>query len=122
MKNLRLGACASGLWCVCWTYQLTTTKGSNMAEAKYTTGELLDAAEAFIAANAKMIEIGEGIGGLAVHDRDSFNDWSRWDNMSDEMHADTVLALLNEISRLKREINLRNRYIDELKMGLLLDD
>lgn len=93
-----------------------------MTEAKYTTGELLDAAEAFIAANEKMIEIGEGIGGLAVHDRDSFNDWSRWDDMSDEMHADTVLALLNEVSR-QREINRRlNRYIDELEMRDLLDD
>lgn len=81
----------------------------------YTTGELRDAASAMVTAQEKNMEIGEGVGGLGLHHPDLLEDWGRWLDMSENLHADTVLSLLDEIDR-QRKINRRlNRYIDELE-------
>lgn len=90
---------------------------------QYTVGELKDAAIAKVQAEERLIEIGEGVGGLGLRHPDMFKDWSRWVDMSEDgHHADTVLGLIAEIER-QRAINRRqNRYIDELEMGEMFDD
>lgn len=81
----------------------------------YTTGELRDAASAMVTAQEKNMEIGEGVGGLGFHHPDLLEDWGRWQDMSENQHADTVLSLLDEIDR-QRKINRRlNRYIEDLE-------
>lgn len=89
----------------------------------YTFQELKDAATAKVEAEEKLMEIGEGVGGLGMHHPEMLKDWSRWVDMSEDgHHADTVLSLLEEIDR-QRKINGRqNRYIDQLEMGEMFDD
>lgn len=70
----------------------------------YTNVELRDAASAMVTANDKMLEIGQGVGGLGVHYPDLFDDWGRWQDMSENQHADTVLSLLDKIAYLEEEI------------------
>jgi len=51
------------------------------------------AAQRFIVAYDRMVEINQGIGGLAVHEPRLYEDFIAWNHASDYYHADTVLAL-----------------------------
>lgn len=42
----------------------------------------------------RMLEIGEGVGGLGVRHPQMFEDMLAWDDLSGNGHADTVLALI----------------------------
>jgi len=46
------------------------------------------------AGHARMLEIGEGIGGLGVRNRSMFEDMLAWQDSSGNDHADTVLRLV----------------------------
>lgn len=82
----------------------------------YTTQELKDAATAKVAAEEKLMEIGEGVGGLGLHHPEMLEDWRRWTDMTEDgHHADTVLRLLAEIERQRKVNRSLNRYIDELE-------
>ena len=61
--------------------------------------ELRKAAEAQAAAYDRMLEIGEGVGGLGVQHPELFDAMLAWDARSTNGHADTVLDLIGRIER-----------------------
>ena len=72
------------------------------------------AAQKQTVANERMEEIGKGVGGLGVQNPEMFEDMLTWDNMTINGHADTVLALVAEVERLRAEIVAVHGAIDDL--------
>ena len=62
-------------------------------------GEIEGLAKRFLVANSKMIELGFGIGHLAIVEPEMYEDWTVWDNLAGNSHADTVLHLLTELRK-----------------------
>lgn len=56
--------------------------------------EIETKALAQVASNARMVEIGEGVGGLGVRHPRMFEDLLAWQDASENDHADTVLRLI----------------------------
>lgn len=63
--------------------------------------DLKRAASAQATAYDKMLEIGEGVGGLGIYHPELFQDMIAWDDLSENSHADTVLELIEEIERIE---------------------
>lgn len=60
--------------------------------------DLRELAEGMKAAKEKLYEIGTGIGGLAVDHPGLYEAYSKWDDLSDHDHADTVIGLLDRLA------------------------
>ena len=59
--------------------------------------EIETKALAQVASNARMVEIGEGVGGLGVRHPRMFEDLLAWQDASENDHADTVLTLIARV-------------------------
>lgn len=59
--------------------------------------ELESLATAMSAADARLMEIGEGVGGLGIRHPEMLEDWRAWQDSSENSHADTVLGLIAEL-------------------------
>lgn len=64
---------------------------------------LRTAAEKNAAATTRMLEIGQGVGGLGIQHPEMFEDMLNWDRMTENAHADTVLALLARLDEVTAE-------------------
>lgn len=70
-------------------------------------------AEGMKAAKEKLYEIGTGVGGLAVGHPELYEAYSKWDDLSDYDHADTVLALLDRLADRAAVPDAANRELTE---------
>lgn len=70
-------------------------------------------------AYARMLDLNGGVGMLGVKHPEMFEDMLAWDRISENDHADIVLALLDEIEHLERDsetlINKREELIARLR-------
>lgn len=75
--------------------------------------ELRKMAEAQAAGHAEMVRLNGGIGMLGVRDPAMFDDMCRWQNATENDHADTVLALLDRLERAETERDQWHETADE---------